>query len=99
LVGVKKPYRSAAFLEAAKEKRAQAAIDSHERAVRGEKDFFVWGSVEDDSRREIARLKMPMTMTGLGRLLTCFSEEFAGCYAKQEGNFLFIYVDVEAVDL
>lgn len=44
-------------------------------------------------QKEIARIKMPIGMTALGKLLTCFSEEYPNAYAKQEGEFLFIYVD------
>ena len=50
------------------------------------------------AKKEIARIVMPIGMTALGKLLTCFSEEFEGSYAKQKGSYLIIYVDVEAGD-
>jgi len=99
LIRVKKPYRSAAFLEAAKEKRAQAAIERKARALSSLADYFIWKTKEIQSRREIARLKMPMPITALGNLLVCFSDEFIGSYAKQEGEYLIVYVDVEDAGL
>jgi hypothetical protein len=49
--------------------------------------------------QEVGRIKMPLSMTGLGRLLTCFADEFKGSYAKQDGDYLIIYVDVNEEDL
>lgn len=47
-------------------------------------------------KKEIGRIVMPIGMTALGKLLTCFADEFKGSYAKQEGEYLIIYVDTEA---